>query len=298
MILLLKESYYQQKNKEKICIDGFIYNKNKNRIDLYYWVCEKSGKKGNSCECAATANTLYANNKHIVRKHDRLKHNHAPEASNSEVLKICNKIKELAVNSNEKPGIIIRDVNAEVKKCIRTYLPKNKNLTEQIRYARRKSKAKEPQNISELHLPQELTKTLDGEQFGRIIKEGTQCIILFTTYENLKILVKSNCWLMDGTFKALPTFMKQLYTIHANIKDDDCDNNTVIPLVYALLSSKRQNIYILLLQNLVSLAEELGRSPEFILINFEIAAINAIKTVFPNTKLKGCFFSYLPIYIS
>ena len=179
-----------------------------------------------------------------------------------------------------------------MKKCIRTYLPKNKNLTEQIRYARRKSKAKEPQNISELYLPQELTKTLDGEQFGRIIKEGTQCIILFTTYENLKILVKSNCWLMDGTFRAHSTFMKQLYTIHANIKDDDSDNNTVIPLVYVLLSSKRQNIYILLLQNLVSLAEELGISlnPEFILIDFEIAAINAIKAIFPNTKLKGCFF--------
>lgn len=141
------------RNEVKICIDGYIYNKNKNKNDLYYWVCEKSGKKGNSCECAATANMLYTNNKHTVQKHDPLKHNH--EASNSEVLKICNKIKELAVNSNEKPGIIIRDVNAEVKKCIRTYLPKNKNFAEQIRYARRKSKAKEPQNISELYSPQE-----------------------------------------------------------------------------------------------------------------------------------------------
>ena len=105
---------------------------------------------------------------------------------------------------------------------------------------------------------------------------------------------------MDGTFKVLPTFMKQLYTIHANVKDDDSDNNTVIPLVYVLLSSKRPNIYIFLLQNLVSLAEELGISinPEFILIDFEIAAMNAIKAIFPNTELKGCFFSSLPIFIS
>lgn len=91
---------------------------------------------------------------------------------------------------------------------------------------------------------------------------------------------------MDATFKIIPTFFKQLYTIHGH------KQNTIIPLIYALLTLKYQRMYELLLQKIIHLADEsnISLNPHFIFTDFETAAINAIKLIFPHSKTKRCFF--------
>jgi len=48
-------------------------------------------------------------------------------------------------------------------------------------------------------------------------------------------------WIVDGTFKTLPTIFTQLYTIHAQVGFGD--NSRVLPLVYILMTSKKEQCY-------------------------------------------------------
>ena len=67
-------------------------------------------------------------------------------------------------------------------------------------------------------------------------------IFMFTTTNNLKLLCASKYWVMDGTFKAAPNLFHQLYTIHCNIADGEGEN-CIVPVVYALMPGKSQEIY-------------------------------------------------------
>ncbi|POG62753.1 hypothetical protein GLOIN_2v1810198 [Rhizophagus irregularis DAOM 181602=DAOM 197198] len=56
---------------------------------------------------------------------------------------------------------------------------------------------------------------------------------------------------MDGTFKTVPTIFKQLYTIHGSVGDSE--NSKIMPLVFSLMSSKSEEYYRALFQNLINL---------------------------------------------
>ena len=94
---------------------------------------------------------------------------------------------------------------------------------------------------------------------------------------------------MDGTFKTVPTVFRQLYTIHAPVGGE---NSRILPLVYSLITSKSEEIYRSLFEELVDFAAEndLTLQPSIILTDFELASINASNYIFPNVKNKGCFF--------
>jgi hypothetical protein len=68
----------------------------------------------------------------------------------------------------------------------------------------------------------------------------------------------------------------------------------VFPFIFALLPNKFQDTYQRLLLNVKDKAEsyDLEFKPKFCLIDFELAAINALMFVFPDATIKGCFFHY------
>jgi hypothetical protein len=123
------------KGKIKINIDGFLYIKDKNRDDLYYWVCERKGLK--ESKCTARATTICIGHQHKIRKFDAKQHNHAPEASKLEVLKACVQMKELAQISNDQPAQIISNVIATTSREIQPCLPRKYALRQQIKRAKR-----------------------------------------------------------------------------------------------------------------------------------------------------------------
>ncbi|PKY16990.1 hypothetical protein RhiirB3_429484 [Rhizophagus irregularis] len=69
----------------------------------------------------------------------------------------------------------------------------------------------------------------------------------------------------------VPTIFRQLYTIHGSIRSNE--NSRIMPLVYALMSNKSE--------------------PQFIITDFEIAAINAIRAEFQEVQNKGYHFHLL-----
>ena len=72
-----------------------------------------------------------------------------------------------------------------------------------------------------------------------------------------------------------------MYTIHAKIDDQ------MYPLLFALLPVKIQAVYTQLLTKLKTYMADIQ-----LFMNFETAAHNATRTVFPGNAINGCFFHY------
>lgn len=88
----------------------------------------------------------------------------------------------------------------------------------------------------------------------------------------------------DGTFRSVPKLFSQLYTIHI------CHNRTTYPLVYILMTDRKKQSYIEVLNTLIALEPDLN--PNNVTIDFEQPFILAFKEVFPNSEIKGCFFHF------
>lgn len=273
------------RGQDKINVHGYIMVKDKNRNDLYYWCCEKR----NVLECNGRAVTKLVEGQHILQKISD--HNHAAEASRVEVINTINSLKERAKETNELPAQIIQIVVSSSTSEMYSYLPSRDALHQSINRARNSELPTEPDSLEDLVVPEDLTKTLDGTNF--LIKDSVvdqDRILLFTTIANVRHLEQSSFWIMDGTFKAVPTIFKQLYTIHGSVGGSE--NSRIMPLVYALMSRKSERCYRRLFQDLIDFGEEydVHLQPQFILTDFEQAAINAAHTEFQGVRSKGCFF--------
>lgn len=64
----------------------------------------------------------------------------------------------------------------------------------------------------------------------------------------------------------------------------------VSPTIYALLTDKSQLTHTRLLKYLLEIKPSLN--PASVIMNFELASMNAFKTVFPHAEQQGCFFHF------
>lgn len=104
-----------------------------------------------------------------------------------------------------------------------------------------------------------------------------------------KYLSTAKHFFCDGTFKLCQKNFYQLYTIHADLGSND-DFVNVVPVLYALLPSKNQNTYETLFNLIKSQVPEW--IPEKNTVDFELSTILAIRKIFPNAKINGCFYHF------
>jgi len=145
-----------------------------------------------------------------------------------------------------------------------------------------------PRTLDELVIPAEYKTTIDGKPFllydSNDEKSGKPRILIYSTEENLNLMTNCNNWYADGTFSSAPSIFYQLYTIHG------IQYSNVLPFLFALLPNKTEETYVRLFEIILNLKLEL--KPTTFMLDFEVSTINAIKKVFPNTSLHGCFFHY------
>jgi hypothetical protein len=63
-----------------------------------------------------------------------------------------------------------------------------------------------------------------------------------------------------------------------------------LPSVFVLLPNKTKEIYLRLFKKILELRPELN--PISLMLDYEQATINAVKKVFPQTEINGCFFHF------
>jgi hypothetical protein len=273
------------RGQDKINVHGFIMCKNKNHDDSYYWRCEKR----DALQCKGRAVTMLVAGQHHLQK--VTDHNHAAEASRVNVIRTVNALKERGKETSEPPAQIIQTTTASISHETHPYLPSRNALRQTINRIRSSDLPVEPESLNELIIPEDFTKTLSGSDF--LVKDivlDQDRILLFTTIANVRHLERSPFWIMDGTFKTVPNIFRQLYSIHGRVGANE--NSQIMPLVYALMSRKSEECYRTLFQELVEFGDENGviLRPQFILTDFEQAAINAARREFQGVQNKGCLF--------
>lgn len=118
--------------------------------------------------------------------------------------------------------------------------------------------------------------------------EGTR-IILFCSPNCRQITGKIREFFGDATFKSCPLPFAELYSIHGDV-GSTADTTNVIPLIFALMPNKKQKTYETLFRLIKSTLP--NWCPNIFHCDFELAAINALIEIFPNTQLKGCYYHW------
>jgi len=150
-----------------------------------------------------------------------------------------------------------------------------------------------------LNIPESLRVTLRGreavdgdlnkdEPFLLYSGQGGR-LLVFCAQTELATIYQSEYLICDGTFEMAPDCSYQLYTIHGFLRGEG------LPLLYAILPNKTTDTYTEMLTSLRSalIARfcDIG-SVQYILTDFELAAINAVQRVFPEIMVKGCTFHF------
>ncbi|CAB4493943.1 unnamed protein product [Rhizophagus irregularis] len=272
--------------KPKINVHGYLLVKDKNNGNRYYWCCEFR-KKYN---CNGRAITDLENENHILVSFKE--HSHSPEANRIEVVKTLNIIKESASHTHDRPVQLIQDAVVNMHQSSHSYMPNKQALGKQISRIRNKNLPPQPQELEDIEVPIELSRTINGESFlAKEVEFGEEKMMIFCTIPNLQYLQDAEYWLMDGTFKTVPLLFQQMYTIHAPVGGE---NARVLPLVYVLMTGRSKECYNQLFQELFRLGEaaSVTLNPSFIITDFEQAAIHAAQDEFTSCLHKGCFFHF------
>ncbi|XP_003366967.1 conserved hypothetical protein [Trichinella spiralis] len=113
-------------------------------------------------------------------------------------------------------------------------------------------------------------------------------VLIFCTYENIRELAGHTVWCMDATFKIVPEWYHQMFTIHV------FKEGKLIPLVYCLTVRKDLPSYREIFDNLILKAAALGvvLQPQTVICDFETALIPAVQASFPGVQIQGCYFHF------
>lgn len=115
-------------------------------------------------------------------------------------------------------------------------------------------------------------------------------MLVFCAKTELEVLHQSTYLVCDGTFEMAPNSAYQIYTVHGYTAGGEG-----LPLLWALLPNKSTETYSELFGTLrtalTNCFGDIGRLT-YVLIDFELAAINAVKKVFPEVTVKGCSFHF------
>lgn len=267
------------KGNEKVIYEGYVYVKQKNLAKgVVSYECER---RRNKAECKAK---IKIRGKELVGRCNE--HSHGPEAAQQEVLKAVQQMKRLAEETEDAPQQIITQSVATISEDAKAKLPTVHHLRRNVRRHRQfvNNPLPVPPNANEIVIPDRYKVTHDGQDFLLFDSgsEDNNRFFIFGTNDNLRLLETTAHWFMDGTFKTAPTLFYQLFTVHALV------NGRTVTCIYALLQNKTQDTYTKLFNILTTLNANL--KPTSVMIDFEMAVINSLEIVFPESEVKGCFF--------
>uniref|UniRef100_A0A6P7GX96 Uncharacterized protein LOC114343419 n=1 Tax=Diabrotica virgifera virgifera TaxID=50390 RepID=A0A6P7GX96_DIAVI len=266
-----------QKGANMLVYNGYIHRKEKTIDQKTIWKCAQYNKH----KCTGRVHTV---GDEVVKS---TSHNHVADASILEAKKACNRMKELAHQVDLTTQGIIATVSQEVSVGATGQLPSISSLKRTLQNTRQRVEAipANPRSLTELIIPEEYTRNNNGEPF-LLFDSGPneQRILIFSTERNLTLMASCEHWYADGTFTCTPLLFGQLYTIHG------VQYSNVIPTVFALLPNKTQATYTRLFHELKTLRP--GLRPTTIMVDYEIAAINALQQEFPEVRIRGCFFHF------
>jgi len=207
-------------------------------------------------------------------------HTHPPSQTKCEMKLLKNRIENRSQTTFDTTQRILTDELQGISATAAVNLPNVEHLRRTIRSQRHGAGNMLPKPVNRQaipFLPLEHQQTSLGERFLLFDSEvDLNRIFIFGTDQALQLLVNSEDWFGDGTFKVCPEVFFKVYTVHAKIAE------RVLPCIYALLPNKQEVAYRQLFNRILAAVEPLDNGPSTMIFNFERAAINAAENVFEN----------------
>ena len=167
-------------------------------------------------------------------------------------------------------------------------LPRESSLKAALRRQRRREHGPLPSSLEDLENIPEAYQSINGDRW--LIPDAVDSdhrFLLFGRSTTINAMARSQMWYLDGTFKCRPLLFSQLYVIHYTYQDH------VLPGVFVLMDSKSERAYLDVFTTLqLQMPIDHQHGPEHFSIDFELAAFNAFKSVFPNATEAFCFFHF------
>lgn len=277
------------KGNQKLCIDGYLYHLERNyKSGTSNWACAK--RKVHMCRSRVV--TKIVNGNVLIVKNPN-QHTHEPIAIDLNIANTNNMVKTLAKRSSKSPCQIIQESIVQASKNSRDFLPSKNAQNVKIKRFRKKVCAlKEPENIEDIDIPLSLY-VVEREMFiqSEVMIDNDGMIIIMATQTSIKLLENSDCWLVDGTFEVVPSFMRQLFSVHGRVEGE------VVPLAFCLMTKKSTSMYTAFFRELLKIGEKYGcaLNPTKIISDFEVGIAKAIQLCFPRAQTQGCFFHFSQI---
>lgn len=272
---------FSEKEREMLTEDYFIYEIKEKRNNIVYWRCNVR-----SCPAKFKTTTEYHSNLANIM----VTNNHNHISNPRDVLKkervhlMKRKMEETLGTPRSIISTVLRGSNRTEIEATGTL----DALSKMLREFRARMINPLPYLYHEMGISSLLAFSFRGEQlfqYGpgnyRGLNEYGDFALFYTNsmYETLK---DAEVICVDGTFKVVPRPYFQLYTISY------LRNNSVFPVIFALVKNKNQETY----RNIFAVLNQLNGNlhPRIIKTDFEIASINALRLTFPTATISGCLF--------
>ena len=270
-------------------LNGFRYSKRKvNKNGSVIWSCKVPG-----CKCTLTTGA----DLNVIQNLSP-DHTHSTDTVSTAASLLVNYMRKRArekilpipqIYEQERRKMLTTDFGAAPGNIAR-HLKLFKDVHSQLYIQRRYLIPQTPAAARNIRFGDEWCTLKTGDHFILIddITEGGSRIIVFGTLANLQRLCCSSVVSMDGTFKVCPRFFYQLYIIHSHCY------NTVLPELFCLLPDTQTTTYYRLFTVIHSkcIDHQIALSPSTIIVDYEVAVHNVVRSVFPNLTLHGCLFHY------
>ena len=271
------------KGMPQLFLDGDLYTKSKTSPNghKFYWICVR---RAYGCRGSLTTTSEYQDPRRGVE------HNHFPNNLSLEMAKARLTMKNRA-RQGEKSCKVYKEVCAAASEDLQDFLPSASVCARTMRKARSATHPTEVKKLADLTFEGDWLTTggTNPEQFlqadnGRHSEER---IVLFATRGQLELLSSATEWFVDGNFGMSPELFMQLYIIRVPLDE------TAVTALYILLERKTQATYEEMLDMLLDRLGELqlGHSVQRVVLDFELAMINALRIKLGNALSFGaCFF--------
>ena len=266
------QEYKRSTGKVFTTTDGHKYIKSKITGSYIYLRCVffKSMKCKATCKLNRDTNLI---NPLLAQ------HNHSDAEYDTHVYELKTKCKTISKSSQSNLRQIFNDVTRNDPSACDISFPQCESS---MYRARRKLQPIIPLTASEFC--DLLPTTTFGDYYKFSVRCGNDIGVVFYSEQMSTLLSEITNIQFDGTFFTVPIQFFQLWTIFVAVGKHS------LPAIHCLMTAKSQDVYQAVLEN-ISI-----RLPHFkplaSMSDWEPAARNAIKEVFPHIKVYGCWFHF------
>lgn len=271
---------------DMVLYGGYSYTKKKEDNGYIRWQCTL--QRSSQCRGGMTTDNVYP----YANPRSFAVHNHAASNATTDAMKCRSDLRQtVQQNVTAKTAPLVANALNTLDNVAMAKVGTISSIKRSVQREKAKHRPAEPVTLANINIQPPWTTTGGAHPVPFMFFDGgaqdPQRMFIYGTDDCLRHLSQAPEWFMDGNFKLCPQLFMQLYVIRARLDEG------AISCVYAFLCGKAEINYTQMLTEIVRKCQVIGvvPAPRAVKMDFEMAAMNAVRNVFgPLVSLDGCFY--------